>query len=216
MIKQKYTRYNPGALLWFLSIQYYVVQIILAAGFKTDYSWAYNTISDLGNTHCGAYGTRLVCSPHHSVMNASFIVLGLTMISGAVLLQRRYTGKLLSTLGFGSMALSGVGSILVGLFPENTISGFHITGAGLSFFLGNVALLLLGFSLPNLPRLLKLYTIFSGLIGLITLVLFLKQSYLGLGIGGMERITAYPQSIWLVIIGAYLLLKRSDTPARQK
>ena len=42
-------------------------------------------------------------------------------------------------------------------------------------------------------------------IGLVALSFFLKNVYLGLGIGGMERIVSYPQTIWMIVFGAYVL-----------
>jgi hypothetical protein len=45
------------------------------------------------------------------------------------------------------MALAGVGAMLVGVFPEDTIYWAHIAGADLAFLLGNVALIVLGLTL---------------------------------------------------------------------
>src|SRR5258708_13507237 len=82
---------SVGAVLWILSVQYYIVQIA-AAGFwaqGSSYSWDHNTISDLGNTHCGLYGSRFVCSPLHTAMNISFVVLDITMASAAYFLPKQ-------------------------------------------------------------------------------------------------------------------------------
>jgi hypothetical membrane protein len=200
-----------GAVLWVLSIQYYIAQLIVALSWHNhnQYSWANNTISDLANTHCGTYGSRLVCSPLHNVMNISFIVLGCTMIGGALILRRQLERNRLSSLGFGCMALAGVGTILVGLFPENTVSWLHVIGAALPFIFGNLGMLMIGGALEQ-PSLLRGYTIFSGLVGLAALACFITSTYLGLGIGGMERFVSYPQSIWMIVFGSYLLLSDSS------
>ena len=42
-----------GPLVWVLSVQYFLVQLIVAAAWHPPYSWAHNLISDLGNTACG-------------------------------------------------------------------------------------------------------------------------------------------------------------------
>jgi hypothetical membrane protein len=203
-------KYYAGAILWLLSIQYYVVQIITAndwAG-SNSYSWANNTISDLANTHCGMYGDRLVCSPLHMLMNGSFLLLGITMAVGALLLWTYLGVSRLARLGLSCMVIAGPGTILVGLFPENTVSALHITGAALPFIFGNLGMIILGIALNKLPVLLRGFSVLCGLVGLIALVLFMTQIYLGLGIGGMERFAAYPQSIWMIVTGLYLLLKR--------
>jgi hypothetical membrane protein len=192
-----------GPSLWILSIQYFIVQVVAAMTWKTHYSLLSNTISDLGNTACGLYGSRQVCSPLHGLMNASFILLGVTMYFGAILIYQKFRKNPSVALGFNFMALAGVGTIIVGLFPENTVSGLHTLGATLPFFIGNVGMVILGLSLA-IPKPLRYYTLFSGAISLIALALLLTNHYLGLGIGGMERITAYPQTIWLIIFGIYI------------
>lgn len=200
-----------GAILWVASLQYYLVQAVVAADWPrgNGYSWAQNTISDLANTHCGQYGSRLVCSPLHPVMNTSFLVLGTTMIGGAYLLLATLAHSRLSKLGFVLMAWSGVGTVIVGLYPENATSSLHIAGAAFSFIFGNVAMILIGAGLAHLPKPLRIYMIASGAVGLLALALFMTQTYLGLGIGGMERFTAYPQSIWMIVFGIYLLVSKT-------
>lgn len=192
-----------GPAVWMLSIQYYVVQVIAAHAWATPFSWLHNTISDLGNTACGPYGDRVVCSPDHVLMNASFIMLGVTMFTGSSLIYHEFKRSRASAVGFAGMALAGLGSVLVGAFPENTVALMHTTGALLAFVLGNLAMIILARELI-LPQGLRVYTFLSGVVGLVGLVLFLTNHYLGLDIGGMERVTAYPQSIWLVSFGVYM------------
>ncbi len=124
-----------GPAFWISSVQYFITQIVVAHAWTNHYSLSRNTISDLGNTVCGVYSGRFVCSPLHSWMNASFVVLGLAL---------------------------------------------------------------------DIPRAFRYYTILSGLIALIALLLFYTHTYLGLGQGGMERLTAHPQTIWLIVFGIYI------------
>jgi len=207
---------SVGAALWILNVQYFIVQVIAAATWTkgTGYNWANNTISDLANTRCGFYGSRFVCSPAHVAMNISFMVLGITIIGGALLLGKRLTSDLIGRLGFLCIAATGVGAILIGLFPENSVSALHTAGATLSFLLGNTGMIVLGISLDRLPKRLRVYTVLSGIVGLVALVFFLENSYGGLGIGGMERIVAYPQTIWMIVCGGYLLLGHQAEDAR--
>lgn len=199
-----------GAVLWILSVQYYIVQIAVA-GFwaqNNGYSWAHNTISDLANTHCGLYGDRFVCSPLHTAMNISFVVIGITMMSGAYFLQKQLVRHGNAKFGFVCMAIAGVGTTIVGLFPENTVSTLHIIGAALPFVLGNLGMIIIGLSLTQLPSILRTYTVLSGALGLLALVLFQANIYIGLGEGGVERFVSYPQSVWMIVFGMYLLLNK--------
>jgi hypothetical membrane protein len=192
-----------GPAVWMLSIQYFVIQIIAAHSYRYGYSLRFNTISDLGNSLCGAYSHRLVCSPQHNVMNASFILLGLTMATGSLLIYQEFKKSAGSLIGFSFMALAGLGTCLVGLYPENTNAAIHTLGASQPFLLGNIALVLLSYSLP-LPKVLRYYTRISGYFTLFALLFFITGHYLGLGIGGLERLVAYPQTVWLIVFGMYI------------
>jgi hypothetical membrane protein len=199
---------RPIGWLWVLCIQYFVVQIVCASAWRSSYSWRDNVISDLGNTACGSYHGRLVCSPWHPLMNVSFMVLGVQMIIGAALLLS--FGDRRGRAGLLSLVVSGVGTLLVGLFPENSIAGMHFLGAGLVFVVGNIGILLLALTFVP-PGGMRSYTLASALVALASLPLFATNNYLGLGAGGMERLTAYPQTIWLIGYGIHLL-KYSGRP----
>ncbi len=202
-----FVRRHPriGPILWILSIQYFVVQVVVASNWVIPYSISQNTISDLGNTVCGSYRSMYVCSPLHEAMNLSFVLLGLSMALGALFLSYRFKRSIGNVLGLSLMALGGVGTILVGSYPENTSAHLHILGAALPFLWGNISLLILAYSL-KLPKSLRVYTFISGAIALIALILLVTQTYIRIGIGGIERIVAYPQTVWLIIIGFYILL----------
>jgi hypothetical membrane protein len=204
-----------GPALWMLSLQYFIIQLAVAAAWPRPYSWLHNTISDLGNTVCGQYGSRYVCSPHHSLMNASFIVLGVTMLQGAMLIYHEFQRDRGTAIGFSFMALAGLGTVLVGLFPENTIGSLHFLGAFLPFFIGNLGILILGFSLLA-PRWLRFYSIVTGIITLTALAFFVTHHYLSFGIGGMERLVGYPQTVWLIIFGIYISADRYRARSRSR
>jgi hypothetical membrane protein len=194
-----------GPTIWMACVQYFIVQAIVAANWvaPTAYSWRFNPISDLGNTVCQEFSMRYVCSPLHNLMNASFITLGLLMIAGSGLIYHEFRESTGSAVAFAMMAVAGFGTILVGIFPENTIAALHFTGALLPFAVGNIAVVLFGFVL-GLTGWFRGYTILSGVVALIALVLFQAHFYLGLGQGGMERFISYPQTLWLIAFGLYM------------
>jgi hypothetical membrane protein len=192
-----------GPTFWIISIQFFIIQFIVAAAWPVHYSITADAISDLGNTTCGIYGPRYVCSPYFTWMNVSFIVLGATMIAGSTLIYQEFKQDVWNKIAFILMALAGFGTILVGVFPENTIAFFHYSGALLPFLLGNVALIIFSFSL-GLEGKFRVYTLASGVVALVALALFITHTYLGLGLGGMERLVAHPQTIWLIAFGVYM------------
>ena len=195
-----------GPALWLMCIQFFIVQVVVASAWKTPvYSWRLDAISDLGATGCGLFDDdRFVCSPLHGLMNASLVLLGLGMVFGSLLI---YTQLRRSRVGFSLMAVAGIGAILVGVFPEDSIFWAHIVGQDLAFVFGNVALIVFGLTL-RFPRWFKWYSIASGSVALVALVLFLSHHRLFLGLGGMERVVAYPLVGWLVVTGMYAAARR--------
>lgn len=202
-------------MLWASSIQFFVAQFVVQSAWTAPFSLARNFISDLGNTVCGFYppgSGNFVCSPWHAVMNASFIVLGLTIVPGALMLRPAFTTRAPAKWGLALVALAGAGYWLVGLFPENVNLLPHKLGAGVQFVGGNLGLAQLGIAMlrsrqrPGLATWLGV----SGVAGLTATALFVTGHYLGLGIGGMERVAAYPLPLGLAVAGAALL---ADPPA---
>lgn len=204
-----------GPLLWILSIQYFIVQLIAIAAWPGPHSWANNFISDLGNTVCGVYSGLYVCSPLHPLMNFSFGLYGVTMAIGSLLIYTMFQKTNWTLIGFVLMSLSGFGTLLVGLFPENTISGLHQFGALLSLGIGNLAIIIIGLSLRGIRKEFRIYTVLSGVVSLAAFALFVGDIYLGIGRGGMERVTSYLFTIWMISFGLYMTGVRMRY-ARQK
>lgn len=191
-----------AAWAWILTLHYFVVQVIVALAWQRPYSLARNAISDLGNSVCAPYHDEYICSPLFWLMNASFILLGLLQAVGALLLWRAHTSRLVRS-GLVMLVLAGIGTIIVGLFPENTVGPMHLLGAVLPFVFGNIGIVLCGFIFPK--GALRYASMVAGAVALIACALLVQEVYLGLGFGGMERIVAYPQTIWMIGVGLYLL-----------
>lgn len=204
-----FTLHHPliGPTFWILSVQYFLTQLLVANAWPIPFDIRTHAISDLGNTVCGTYEDRFVCSPEFSWMNASFVVLGVTIIIGSALLYQGFKRTRPTFVGFYFMSLAGLGTVFVGLFSENTIPLLHNVGAFMPFVFGNLSMVILGVSL-EIPRSLKLFSMLFGITALIALILFTAGIYLGLGFGGMERLVAYPQTIWLIVCGVYVSAHR--------
>ena len=50
----------------------------------------------------------------------------------------------------------------------------------------------------------RAYTLLSGVVGLVALVLFATKTYAGLGVGGMERLIVAPVILWSLVVGIHL------------
>ena len=181
----------------------------MQAAWATPYSLKENYISDLGNTACGRYPAgsgAYVCSPWHAWMNGSFMLLGVIILLGAALVRRALPSGGMAAAGWILISLAGPGLILVGLFPENINITPHAIGAGVEFVSGNLGMVALGTAIAATRRQAQLaaYSIVSGSVGLLAMVLFVSGHYLGAGIGGMERLVAYPLPLWLIGVGLFL------------
>jgi hypothetical membrane protein len=198
-----------GPAIFTAAAFYFVVQIIVAWVFIPSYSLVSNSISDLGETSCGGYGAPGMCSPRWWLMDyAGFMLLGLIMVIGSAVLYHEFTDRACrerraAMFGFGLMALAGIGSILVGFFPENENRTMHILGAFLAIAIGNVAILVLG-AVLTLPESMRRSMLMFSSLALAALLCFAAHRSFGIGRGTMERIAAYPVTIWLITFGLYI------------
>lgn len=205
-----------GAFAWLLAIQFFVAQAVVAWAWTNPFSLATNYISDLGNTACGPHpagADTIVCSPWHVWMNVSLVLVGITMAVGAALTPDAFNRGWMRTLGLALIAIAGLGAIVVGLFPENENITRHAAGAGINLVAGNLGLFVLGRTgLTGRPaRGFETISVAAGVIGLAATGLFAwDHRALGLGAGTLERIAAYPITLWQVCAGAVLLRRSGE------
>jgi hypothetical membrane protein len=156
------TRQYVGAWSVLSVLQYFAAEaaVIGAWAGPAPYDLRTGYISDLGALNCGIFDGREVCSPLNWLMNASFVVQGLGMLLGALLLSsgllcvaaradlpvqpRRRPWQAAAWMRILTGA-AGAGTVVVGLVPEDAGSSWHFVGAVVYFLAGAAALLVLGF-----------------------------------------------------------------------
>lgn len=213
-----------GAILWILSLEFFVGQAVAQSAWHTPYSMLTNSISDLGNTACGTWppasvnlarlglSASYVCSPRHAVMNVSFIVAGVLILLGTYLTRSQWPRRRLTTWGMVLLALAGVGKIIVGLVPENTVIGLHFLGA-LGIFCAVVGIFLLGPATWRTRRGVAVASLAAVAIGLLATVIT-KVATGGLHDYGLaERLLDYPTFAWLALMGLVFILASRPKPA---
>ncbi len=205
-----------GAGLWLLCFQFFVGEQIARSGWTGQYSMARNYISDLGAVHCGG---GAACSSLHWVMNSSFVLQGLLIVFGAVLVRGFFPAKPVYRIALFLFVIAGVGVLEVGLVPEDVNSRLHELGAIAHFLGSNLAMILLGLLLIRqsvcepLPSRFKSWITFAlGSVGLLaTLSLGFRDTpswvALGWNTGTVERVAAYPLPLWLSCAGFWILKK---------
>jgi hypothetical membrane protein len=199
-----------GGALWIGCLQFFVAEAVAAAGFAGSYSFRRNYISDLGALSCSAG-----CSPLHGLMNASFVLQGVLIFAGAFVVWPLFPRGALSRLALGLVAASGLGVAIVGLAPEDSAPGWHYFGAAENLLLCNAGAALLGVALlreGSAPRAVGLFSLSFGLIGLTGLGGLAAGHDFGLGLGGVERVAAYPFPLWITGMGAWLIGATESRP----
>jgi len=197
-----------GALAWLSVAHFFVVEELVRRSWPVPYSRRANYLSDLGATTCGPYFGRQICSPDHVWINVSFGLVGGAIILGAVLLRPVASDLLMPPL-LTLYLVGGLGSVLVGLFPLDTVRPLHALGGGLFFGGTNLAHVLLGARLVRRgARPYGAGLILGGLAGLLAAVLVADGSTLGGGVGFVQRLAVYATVIGVVASGLLLLTGR--------
>jgi hypothetical membrane protein len=184
-----------GTLLLVGSFQF-VIALVVAEAIYPNYSTSANYISDLG-----VWG-----KPSAAIFNISIVLFGLLNLVSSYFIKKHFRlGKIAYWF-----SLAALGTLFVGLFPENTllVNGFpliHGIAALLAFIAGGAAAVA-AYTYTKTPF--KIISIILGAATLVAFVLFVTTTdsgYLGLSVGGMERMISYPTLLWTLSLGGYLL-----------
>ena len=187
------TRYRWGAIAWLLTLQFFVVETVVQLQTGGSHSRADDVIS--------ALGTSASAAP--LLMNASFVVQGLLIGAGAILLRPALTG-LGGRLASAFLTAAAVGVVLVGFFPLDGQEDLHQAGAGLHLVGGGLALLALAYAVRPRSEVVGTALALLGLLSTAMTVFFALGITSFLGEGGTERASAYPIPIGLALAGAGL------------
>lgn len=192
--------------------QFLVSETVAAASWRSPgYSYYHDFISDLGVKGPTVYQGREVHSPLYWLMNSSFVLLGVAGALGIWILAGSLPAsayrRWLRVIG----VLFGIGGVLVGLYPENSIELAHAGGAFLNIGGGNVLLILVGARGHRfgLPRRLSRLVLVLGVIGLLAMCILVAVP--ALFNGAVERVAAYPYMFTLILLGILALTNRRVT-----
>jgi hypothetical membrane protein len=193
-----------GALV-FIAVTQFVLGLIVSEALYSGYSISGNYISDLG------------VGPSSIIFNSSVFLLGLLVIIGTYFLQRALKEYKALTL---MLILMAIGAMGVGVFTEDfgmihgIVSLIAFLFGGLSAIFSVICSYFHKFKLLKMPF--SMITVILGLICLGALVLFVGKMDLGLGVGGMERMIAYPVLMWGAGFGCYLIALPEKGTTEQK
>jgi hypothetical protein len=171
-----------GILLLVGGIQF-VIALVIAEAVYPGYSVSANYISDLG-----VWG-----KPSAPVFNPSTMLFGLTVLASSYFIHKHFGNRAITVL----FALAGAGALGVGIFPESTfiVNGIprhplHLGASRVHRRRRNRHRILQNHKTP-----VQILISHLGSATLTAAVLFATTrdiGYLGIGVGGMERMIAYP------------------------
>lgn len=207
---------SAGAALWAgATVGFMAVHLIVQNAWSQPYSWVINNISDLGHVTCSAFDGRDICSPLHMLFNVGFVLTGLLITTGVLLTTRCWGTRKTATTARILLGLAGVGYVIAGLNPADVNLDLHVVAALMILIAGNAALLVAGFMSPDaLLGRLRPISRFLGFIGLGAALLHLAGLTGWLGLGGMERVAAFPLLVWLLCAAVAITGVRRPPPRR--
>lgn len=191
-----------GAIFWILTVEFFVAQFAAQAAWPA-YSIVNEDISNLGLVCTDPF---VACSPLNLVFNAGMFINGLLVLLGVWFTRTLWPAGALTATALWLLAIGGGdGSMLVGLFPLNVLLPLHIAGAILALFVAGLGMLAMAAVLWRDYRSFAIYTLATGVVTLVAFILYALEIYLGLGRGVMERIAAWPHTVWYFVAGLAIL-----------
>lgn len=202
----KATLYRIGILCGISAPILWALAIILCGSLRPGYSHLTQYISELGER---GSSTELL------MRYAGFVSTGLMHILFAGSLHLAFKGGRLAPVLALLLALNGLGRVVAGLFPcETGCAGprvllsqkLHSLAAGVGFFALIGASLIGGLILRRQGNFMKLsaYSIISGSLGLVFLLLMLWSAESRFATGLYERLSSGILSLWVLVLATCL------------
>jgi len=194
--------YNAAGILLIIASIQFLLAVNIAEALFPGYSISKNALSDLG-------GLLPLVEPSATIFNVSVFVLGILSLAAVYLILKSGGCRLFSSC----LAISAIGALGVGLFPEYAGS-LHIFFSLITFLFGSLAVIFsyrLGLNIPMV-----IVSMILGLISLLTLLSLIISPGASnplvayFGYGGTERIIAYPSLFYITALGGYLTSRGKD------
>jgi hypothetical membrane protein len=187
-----------AGMLFLLGAAQFLIFVTVAESLYPKYSVRNNFLSDLGVVHQSA-----------GVWGVTIFLTGALFVAGTYFYFRNSTskGKWLPTV----FVLGGIGLMGTGLFDSATFPILHQIVSFMAFVFGGIA------ALGSVKLLQGPFRYFSIALGAFTLV---SPSLLIIGLGQelgnglIERMVAFPELIWLMALGGYLMGERNSSTRR--
>jgi hypothetical membrane protein len=196
-----YDSKKTAGLLGFVATVQIVLAVIICEALYSGYNVGQQYISDLGNwSLAGNYA---------AIFNTSIIFAGAFGFASAYFLQQAFKNRLFSSL----LMISAFCDVLIGVLAEDISMPMHGISALISLILG-LGATFMTYKFVKSP--LSYAPIILGGVIIIAVILQASGNYLGLGLGGIERLEIYPNLLWGLVFDAYLIGESSNTALKSK
>ncbi len=184
---QRFQSQPLAGMLFFIAGAQFLVLTTVAESLYPNYSIRDNFLSDLG------------VGPSATIWNTSIFLAGMLFALGAYpFLFRGSPGRRWFTVLY---LLAGAGAMGTGVFNENAFPIPHQIVSFMAFVVGGIVAIV-SYKLIQGPF--RVLSIVLGLATLSSIVLW-NVGFGAFGNGLMERMVAFPEVIWLIAFGGYLM-----------
>jgi hypothetical membrane protein len=195
-----YDNKRIAGLLFIVAVVQYVLVIVISESIYPNYSVMEQMVSELGDWS--------LAGNNAAIFNTSAILWSILFIAGTFYIHRVLKNRLFTSL----LAICGVGSIVPGFVALNI--SFEVHGLfAMVAFISAAASAIMTYKFVKSP--LSYISVILGVATLSAMGLFMlgqgdSAFFLGLGLGGMERLALYPILFWMLGFGGYLIGNSSD------
>ena len=207
------TLYKVGNLCGILAPLWWASAIVFCGSLRPEYSHFTQYISELGERGS---------STEFIMRYAGFLPTGLMHMAFAAFLYVAFRGSQLAVIAAMLLAINGLARIGAGMFPcepgcvgsELSLSQqLHSLSARIGFFALIGAAVTWGIFLQRYRSLrgLSLYSVGSGTVGLVFLLLMAWSAELKAGTGLYERLSSGVLSLWVLVFAARLWRLKADS-----
>jgi hypothetical membrane protein len=196
-----YDSKKTAGLLGFVATVQFVLAVFICEALYSGYDVGQQYISDLGNwSLAGNYA---------AIFNVSIIFAGILGFASAYFIQKAFKNRLFTSL----LMISTICTILIGVFAEDISMPAHGISALIMLVVG-LGATFMTYKFVKSP--LSYAPIILGGVIIVAIVLQASGNYLGLGLGGIERLEIYPNLLWGLVFDAYLIGEASNTALTRK
>ncbi len=198
-----------GVLLLVGSIQF-LLGVVIGESQYPGYNTSRNTLSDMSGSCPSIDPSNLlkcvnsvVLQPSATIFSTIVFIIGSTIAVSAYLVHKTLSGKIVPIL----LAVTGIAAMGFGIFPGNAGMA-HVYFASTTFYSGSLAAIA-SYRILKESKPMQYISIALGVIAIIILLSLFTPGGSPFtkifGVGGTERLVAYPIVLWLVMLGTYLL-----------